>query len=85
MREQLHDLLLEETAALLDDDEMVGLVGEVIDELRVERVGEAEHEQRERAGEAELVERVLQIRVRQRGADEAERRLLAGARRGAGG
>ena len=53
--EQLHDLLLEKSAPLLDHDDVLDLLGEGVDQRGIERVGDAELEQREDAGQAELL------------------------------
>ena len=45
----------------------------------IERIGDAELEERERVGEAELLQRVLQIRIGERGADEADAARLPGS------
>jgi hypothetical protein len=68
-------------APFLDHDDIFDLVGERIDQLGIERIGDAELEQRKRAGQAELLQRVFQIRIGERGTDEAERRLAARASR----
>ena len=45
--EKLHDLLLQKAAPFLDDDDVFDLVGERIDQRGIERIGDAELEQRE--------------------------------------
>ena len=59
--EELDDLLLEKAAAFLDDDNVLDLVRERIDQRRIERVGDAELEQREGVREAELLQRVFEV------------------------
>jgi len=57
----LDDLLFQKAAAFLDDHNSFNLVGERVDQLGIERIGDAELEHRERVREAELLQRVLQI------------------------
>lgn len=76
--EEMHDLLFEEAAAFLDDDDVFDLIGEGINQVGIERVGNAELEERERAGEAELLQRVLEIGKCETGTDKAERLTASG-------
>ena len=73
--EKLDDLLFQKAAPFLDDDDVFDLIDERIDQSGIERIGDAELEQREHVGQAELLQRVLQIRVGEGGTDEAERGL----------
>jgi hypothetical protein len=66
------DVLFEEAAALLDDDHLVAVGGELADDLHVRRVAHAHLEDREHAGEAEVGQDVLQVRAGHAGDDEAE-------------